>query len=171
MADEPTDEPENEPTGEPEPQDDPPEPGKGEDEPDWKAEARKWEKRAKQNSDAAARLQELEDAQKTEQEKLTEKLSATEKRAADAELRAARLEVATEKGLPKSSVKFLTGTTPEELEESADELLSLISPDDDEPSGPSRRPRERLKPGASPDTEPEPDSSKLADSILNEGRL
>lgn len=120
----------------------------------------------------AQKLKELEDEQKSEQERLTEKLTETEKRAAEAELKAARLEVATEKGLPKSSVKFLTGTTAEELEASADELLALMKPDDDEgASATSRRPKERLKPGASPDSEPEVNPSELADSILKEGRL
>jgi len=130
---------------------------------DWKAEARKWEQRAKANKDAAARLQELEDAQKSEQEKLTEKLSVTEKRAAEAELRAARLEVATEKGLPSSAVKFLTGDTAEELAASADELLGLLKKDE---PGPSGRPKERLKPGASPPGDPEPDLRQIADAIL-----
>ena len=115
----------------------------------------------------ADKAKELEDAQKTEQERLTEKLSETEKRAVDAELKAARLEVATEKGLPKSSVKFLTGTTPEELEESADELLSLLSASDEDrgPAVPSK-PRERLRGGGNPTEEPEEtDPRKLADGL------
>ena len=151
----------NEPTEEVEPQ---PEPDAPAQDTDWKAEARKWEQRAKANKDAAARLQEFEDAQKSEQEKLAEKLSVTEKRAVEAELRAARLEVATSKGLPMASVKFLTGNTPDELAASADELLGLLKQDDPEPSG---RPRERLKGGASPaDTEPGPDPNALAEQIL-----
>ena len=162
MADEPT-EPENEPTEE---TDQPDQPAR--DEPDWKAEARKWEKRAKDNSDAAARLQDLEDAQKTEQERLTEKLNATETRAKDAELKAARLEVATEKGLPKTSIKFLTGTTAEELSESADELLSLISPSEEKPS--DDRPKPRLN-DDTPSDDQKQSASELADSILNEGRI
>ena len=141
-----------------------PEPDAPAQDTDWKAEARKWEQRAKANKDAAARLQEFEDAQKSEQEKLAEKLSVTEKRAVEAELRAARLEVATSKGLPMASVKFLTGNTPDELAASADELLGLLKQDDPEPSG---RPRERLKGGASPaDTEPGPDPNALAEQIL-----
>ena len=171
MPDEPT-EPENEPTDEPKPE---PEPkaddrtARSDDDPvDWVAEARKWEKQAKANSDAASKLKELEDAQKTEQERLTEKLNATETRAKEAELKAARLEVATEKGLPKTSVKFLTGTTPEELEASADELLELIKPKQDEPS--DGKPKPRLE-----DDTPSDDNDKLpkelADSIWSEDRL
>jgi len=151
----------NEPTETVEPQ---PEPEGPAQDTDWKAEARKWEQRAKANKDAAARLQELEDAQKSEQEKLAEKLTVTEKRAVEAELRAARLEVATSKGLPMASVKFLTGNTPDELAASADELLGLLKQDEPEPSG---RPKERLKGGASPaDTEPGPDPNELAEAIL-----
>jgi hypothetical protein len=129
-------------------------------------EARKQlEAKLKELEPAAQRLKELEDAQKSEQEKLAEKLSATEQRAAEAELRAARLEVATSKGLPMASVKFLTGSTPDELAASADELLGLLKKDEPEPSG---RPKERLKGGASPaDTEPGPDPNELADSILS----
>lgn len=169
MADEPTNDPAtepepDEPTSGPDP--DPDNEPHG-DEPDWKAEARKWEKRAKANSDAAARLKELEDAQKTEQQKLTERLTEAETKAKEAELRAARLEVATEKGLPKSSVKFLTGTTPEELEESADELLALLSTSSDDDRGRlPTKPRERLRGGGNPTEEPEEtDPRKLAEGL------
>lgn len=70
------------PTGPTDPQPDPT---------DWKAEAEKWKKhsreneaRAKTNADAAARLAAIEDAQKTETEKLNERLTAAEARAAEA---------------------------------------------------------------------------------------
>ncbi|MFJ2863688.1 hypothetical protein [Kitasatospora sp. NPDC087314] len=55
---------------------------------DWQAESEKWkrlsrenETRAKTNADAAKRLAEIEDAQKSETEKLTERLAAAEDRA------------------------------------------------------------------------------------------
>ena len=156
MADEPKTE---EPTEETKPKEEPTEPH-GNDEPDWKAEARKWESRAKENKDAAAKLKELEDAQKTEQERLTDKLTETETRAKEAELRAARLEVATEKGLPKTSIKFLTGTTAEELSESADELLSLMKPSDKEPS--DDRPKPRLN-----DDTPSDDNNDTPEQIAD----
>jgi len=54
---------------------------------DWRAEAEKWQKlsrqneaRAKENAAAAKRLTEIEDAAKTEAEKLAEKLAAAEER-------------------------------------------------------------------------------------------
>ena len=52
---------------------------------DWKAEARKWEARAKENSAAAIELQKLKEAQMTEAERM-------QKRAEDAEARVKLLE-------------------------------------------------------------------------------
>lgn len=50
----------------------------------WKAKAREQEKRAKDNAAAAKRLQELEDATKSDQERATERVTAAEKRAEEA---------------------------------------------------------------------------------------
>jgi hypothetical protein len=61
---------------------------------DWKAEARKWESRAKENSAAKKRLDELEEAAKTDLEKATSRAEAAEKRAAALEALALRREVA-----------------------------------------------------------------------------
>mgnify|MGYP006929311749 CR=1 FL=1 len=58
-----------------------PEPVESHDTTDWRAEARKWEARAKENRDAANRLQQLEDANKSETEKLTERATVAEKNA------------------------------------------------------------------------------------------
>lgn len=96
---------------------------------DWKTEARKWEQRAKENltaakanEDAAKRLAEYEESQKTEAQKLQE-----ERDKATAELaseRAARIraEVAATKGIPAN---LLSGSTQEELEASADALIAF----------------------------------------------
>ena len=96
---------------------------------DWKAEARKWESRAKENltvakanEDAAKRLAEIEEAQKTEAEKAAERLAAAEKRASELEAKALRAEVANAKGVPAN---LLSGSTQEELEASADALLAF----------------------------------------------
>ena len=103
--------------------------GEQKQETDWKAEARKWESRAKQNladakanEGAAQRLAEIEEAQKTEAQKAQERLEAAEKRAAELELKATRAEVAAAKGVP---VSLLTGSTQEELEASADALIAF----------------------------------------------
>lgn len=138
------------PTPPAEPQQAPP----AQPETDWKAEARKWEARAKENSAAAARLTELENAQKTEAEKTTERLTAAERKAADAELASLRLDVALDKapdGMPIAQVrklaKRLTGATREELESDAAELFADFKP---AAGASARRPVESLKPGALP---------------------
>jgi hypothetical protein len=76
----------------------------------------------------AAKFDELDQASKSEQERLTERLSAAEKRAADLETRALRLEVASENGLTPAQAKRLVGETREELEADAKELLSTFKP-------------------------------------------
>lgn len=92
MTDQPTDTIPTETPATPAPAQDPaPEPAKAET--DWKAEARKWEQRAKENSAAAKRLTEFEESQKTEAEKLAAKAEAAEKRAAVADARAVKAEV------------------------------------------------------------------------------
>lgn len=70
--------------------------------------------------------QEKADAEKSELQKAAEAREAAEKRAADAETRALRLEVAQEKGLTAAQAKRLQGSTREELETDADELLAAF---------------------------------------------
>jgi hypothetical protein len=96
---------------------------------DWKAEARKWEDRAKENlskakanETAAQRLAEIEEANKTESERTAERLAAAERRAAELEAKATRAEGAAAKGVPAS---LLTGNTQEELEAAADALIAF----------------------------------------------
>ena len=125
----------------------------------WKSIARENEKRAKANAEAAKRLQEIEDSQKSELDKLTEAKTVAERRANEAEQRALRLEVAADKGLTPAQAKRLVGATKEDLEADADELLASFKPADDGDGGAEtdslRRPRERLRPGATPSAEPE----------------
>lgn len=127
----------------------------------------------KANDEAAAsrhKLKELEDRDKSDGEKLTERITAAEQRAAEAEARAMRLEVGASKGLSPAQVKRLVGTTKEELEADADELLADFAPatggaDDTKPT-PDGRPKERLRGGGDPTEEPEEtDPRKLADLI------
>jgi hypothetical protein len=126
----------------------------------------------KANEEAATfrhKLKELEDRDKSDSEKLAERAAAAEKRAAEAEANALRLEVAAEKGLTKSQVKRLVGATREELEADADELLADFAPrstDHESPPPPGGRPKERLRGGSDPTEEPEEtDPRKLADLI------
>lgn len=143
------------------------------EEPDWKTEADKWkalarkhEGNAKANADAAKRLKDLEDSDKSEVEKLRESATAAERRASEAEAKALRAEVAHEKGLSPAQAKRLIGSTREELESDADELLSAFTkPSDDKSDTKSRRPKEKLRPGASNESDDDFDPKKIADAV------
>jgi hypothetical protein len=74
------------------------------------------------------KLQEFEDRDKTEAEKVAERAQSAEDRAAQAESKALRLEVAFEKGLTPAQAKRLVGSSREELEADADELLETFKP-------------------------------------------
>lgn len=89
---------------------------------DWKAEARKHEARAKENAAAAAKLAALEEAQKTAEQKLTDRLTAAEKERDEARLEALRVKVGAAKKLPAEVVDLLKGDTEEELAAHADRL-------------------------------------------------
>lgn len=89
---------------------------------DWKAEAKKWEARAKENKTAADRLTALEESQKTEQQKLADRATAAEKAAADAQHDLMRLRVITETGLPADLHEFVTGADEDELRVKANKL-------------------------------------------------
>jgi len=81
---------------------------------DWKSEARKWEQRAKENSNAAQRLAEIEEANKSEAQKAADREAAATQRAVEAEARAARRDVALEHGLSKDDAALLDNLTDEE---------------------------------------------------------
>jgi len=118
----------------------------------WKAMARKHEGAAKANADAARKLAEIEDAAKSEAERLADQATKAEQRATRAETALARLRVAASKGLPPDLADRLVGATEEELAEDADRLMALVKPTDGTPP----------KPAGSADTGPQgaPDPSK-----------
>lgn len=93
----------------------------------WKALSRKNEEQAKANADKAKRFDEIEEANKTEQEKLLARAEAAEKKLAERDAQDAAkslaAEIAEAKGVP---VTALRGSTREELEEHADQLLSIL---------------------------------------------
>lgn len=130
-----------------------------------RAENAKWRREAQE---ARSRAQEYEDQNKTEAQKLEERAAQAEERAKKSDLDLARLRVALRKGLTETQAKRLIGDTEEDLEADADELLASFKTDDDRPGGDtSRRPRERLRPGATPSSDPdeETDPRKLAELI------
>jgi len=74
----------------------------------------------------ASKYDEVDEANKTELQKAVERAEAAEKKLTPAEAKATRLEVALEKGLTATQAKRLVGSTKEELEADADELLADI---------------------------------------------
>lgn len=131
----------------------------------WKALARKHEAQAKSNADAAKRLAEIEDANKSEVEKATQRVADAEARAKAAETRALRLQVAAEKGLTVKQAGRLAGETLEELQADADDFLAdLPNP---KPTAGDKRPREASARVTGDDEPPvETDPAKLADAVM-----
>jgi hypothetical protein len=97
---------------------------------DWKAMARKWEANAKENSEAAKKLAAIEEANKTEAEKLADRATKAEARAAEAERKA----FAATKGIPAS---LIHGTTEAEWEAAATEALTWRGEAPKPPAAPS----------------------------------
>lgn len=160
------------PPGQPPPPPASPAPLTQEDPTDWKAEARKWEERAKANSDAAAKLKEIEDADKTEQQKLADQLQAAQADGSKSAAELLQLKVAMTKapaGMPAAQIAELAarlrGSTQEELETDADRFFALVGPGQATPQQPpppaGQTPVENLRPGALP-TQPQP---SLAEQI------
>lgn len=160
----------------------------------WRAQARKHEKAVKaygkhtpdKVKEMAARLKEIEDAQKTETEKLAERLAEAERRAQEAEIARARLLAAATHNIPATLLERLAGTTEEEINEAAEVLateieaeverrLTAMQPAKPEPEPepePSRahRPVESLRPGAMPLDDAPPDPNDAFRAFLFGGR-
>ena len=94
---------------------------------DWKAEARKWEARAKENNSAAQRLAEIEESKKSETQKLQEQLTALREQATAAERDRARLAVIAKHGIPEDFHDLVHGSDAESLEASAAKVKALIT--------------------------------------------
>jgi len=98
----------------------------------WKALSRKNEGRAEENADKAKRFDDLEEHNRTELEKITARAEAAEKIIADQNAATdrdkLRDEIAKEKKFEERKVPAtaLRGSTREELEAHADELLALL---------------------------------------------
>jgi hypothetical protein len=134
----------------------------------WKALARKNEQRAKENADAASKLTVLEDQQKSELQKLTEKAEQATRDAEAAQLKLLRLEVASAKGLTPLQAQRLQGGTRDEIESDADDLLAAFKPAEPTKPPAGDKPKARLQPAGEPEDEPEEtDPRKLADRIQN----
>lgn len=81
---------------------------------DWKAKAREWERRAKENKSAADELAEIRESQKSEAQKAADRLAEAERKAAEAEARAARRDVALDFKLSKEDAALLDAINDED---------------------------------------------------------
>lgn len=126
----------------------------------------------RQLKDLQTKVQELEDKDKSETDKLRDQVAQLTKERDEHAAKVLRHEVAMAKGLTAAQAKRLAGSTKEELEADADEILETFGgkKPDDETGGatpPSRRPVATLNGGSDP-TPPEPDETdptKLAASV------
>jgi hypothetical protein len=91
----------------------------------WKQKAREQEKRAKDNATAAQRLAEIEDAQKSETQRSSERIQALEQEVAAARRDALRFKVASKYGIGDEDADlFLTGTDEDTLTRQAERLAA-----------------------------------------------
>ena len=97
----------------------------------FKQRAREAEKQAKS---LAAKVREFEDRDKSDQQRLEERATNAEDRAAMAEAKVLRLEIALDKNLPWALAQRLQGSDKEQLEKDAEQLLELVKPNG-KPSG------------------------------------
>jgi hypothetical protein len=140
------------------------------------------ERTASENAGAAEKLKGIEDEKKSAEVRAAEKVAEADKRVAEADARVMRWEVAISKNMPVALARRLVGTTREELEADADDLLATVggTPEGGNggepgkgkpattptPGGLKARPTEKLQPGAAPAAEPvEMDPKKLADKV------
>lgn len=93
----------------------------------WKSKAREQEKRAKENAAAAKRLAEFEESQKSEVERMADRIKQLENEAAAASRDALRFKVASKYGIGDEDADlFLTGSDEETLTKQAERLAARI---------------------------------------------
>ncbi len=106
----------------------------------WREQAKKQEKRAKENADAAKRLSEIEEASKSEAERTAERLAAAEKAADEARREALRFKIAAKYQVNDDDADlFLTGSDEETLTRQA-ERLAQRREEDGKPRAPKPDP-------------------------------
>lgn len=82
----------------------------------------------RQLAELAKRLQDYEDRDKTEAQKLAERAEQAERELSALRVESLRARVALNKGVPADLVEFLTGTDEESLNDQAERLLSRLAP-------------------------------------------
>lgn len=126
----------------------------------------------------AKRLKEAEGQEKSESEKLKEQVSQLQQERDQAKTESLRSTIASEKGLTAKQARRLSGSSRDELESDADDLLDTFgAKKDDSNSGEeepsresSRPPKESLQPGASSSDETVTDPDQMAEAVLKQAR-
>jgi hypothetical protein len=165
MADDP--DPKGDPAkGDPDPKKDPDKPlGDGGEK------ALAAERKARRDAEAAlkdvqTKLQELEDKDKDEVTKLRDEVTSLRSQLTEAGAKSLRADVAMAKGLTAAQAKRLVGSTIEELEADADEILEAFPVKAGATPPPGRKPATDLKGGSDPEEGPiETNPAKLAESV------
>jgi hypothetical protein len=164
----------SDPAPDPAPADPAPQEGNPDDLPQWardaitkaNKEAATYRTRAKELEPYAQKAQELEEASKSDLEKLTAERDQLRSQLDGTSVELLRLQVALDKGLDHRLAPRLTGATREELEADADsELWETFRSGGEETPRPPGRPTEALRGGGAPAQEPEPDIRKVVESI------
>lgn len=139
-----------------------PDPAAQPPETDWKAEARKWEQRAKENFAQIAQLKpqadqfrQLEEASKSEAQRLAEAAETAKRDAEQARAEAIRYKAAATYGVPSEHFDLLGSGTEEEISARAEKIRALLAAQaaaatPPPASTPPTRPVEQLRPGATP---------------------
>lgn len=107
---------------------------------DWKAEARKWEERAKKDRGAAAELAKIKEAQKTEAEKAADRLRQLESEANQARQEATRFKIAAKFKIADDYADFLTGDEESMIAQA--KKLSKLAEDAGKPRAPKPDPNQ-----------------------------
>jgi hypothetical protein len=100
----------------------------------WRTLSRNHEGRAKTNADAAAELAQLKDSQKSEQQRLTERLASAEVELAQYRTREVRTAAAVQAGLSPDMAEYLTEVEPEKALAQAKKLAERLKPAEPKPA-------------------------------------
>lgn len=127
---------------------------------DWQVEARKWEKRAKENfaqvnelKPRAEQFSALEEASKSELQRIRESLEVANRERETARSDARRFRVAAEHGIDKDDLDLLGTGDEEQLTARAVRIADLrkaAAAAETTAQRPPQRPNEQLRPGATP---------------------
>lgn len=139
----------------------------------WKQKAREQEQRAKSNAEAARRLHEIEDAQKTEQQRLADRQAAIERERDEARADGLRYKAAAKHGIGEDYFDLLGSGDEEAITTRAERVGSLLRENADmkaelealragKPAPTPTRPVTALKPGATPENHQSEDDATYA---------